>query len=325
MNEYQLRPWREGDDLQLMQLWPDAENVHASVFRAKLGEEPASHWQRTFVVEHHGVPVAAGTAYETSLHSCRLWAYVEVAPDHRRRGLGGMILAALREAAAQTPSGVSALRSKVVPGSSGAGFAQWAGLTSIQRTRMVRIEAGALPPRPLREDEAGRTTQAVEDLATGSLELTRVLWDFYRRVHDWDPPAEQSLGQVNRLFLSDEAEAYGAVVLREDVVRAEREERRAPIAAFAVSYRPLDADAPDREVADDEATEVLLGYDVDAQGASDALQQLIALLVHQYPIVIEVDDSMEALARIAEALVHRGTAGVEEETLVVAEEGPAAA
>lgn len=319
MSDYQLRPWQEGDDLQLMQLWPDAENVHASVFRAKLGEEPSHQWQRTVVVEHHGVPVAAGTAYETSLHSSRLWAYVEVAPDHRRRGLGGRILAALREAAAEAPSGVTALRSKVVPGSSGAGFAQWAGLSSIQRTRMVRIEAGALPPQPLHEDPSGRTTQAVEDLATGSLELTRVLWDFYRRVHAWDPPAEQTLGQVNRLFLSDEAEAYGAIVLRRDVVRAEREGRRAPISAFAVSYRPLDADAPDREVSDGEATEVLLGYDVEHQEAGEALQQLIALLVYQYPVVIEVDDSMEVLARIADALVHRGSAGVEEETLVVAE------
>ena len=34
----------------------------------------------------------------------------------------------------------------------GAAFAQWAGLGSIQRSRMVRVEPGALPPQPLRED-----------------------------------------------------------------------------------------------------------------------------------------------------------------------------
>ena len=82
-----LRPWRDGDDLELMQLWPDAENVQASVFRAKLGPDADQPWQRSVVVEHQGVPVAAGTVYETSLHSQRLWCYVEVAPDHRRAGL----------------------------------------------------------------------------------------------------------------------------------------------------------------------------------------------------------------------------------------------
>lgn len=319
MSEYTLRPWRDGDDLELMQLWPDAENVQASVFRAKLGPDADQPWQRSVVVEHQGVPVAAGTVYETSLHSQRLWCYVEVAPDHRRAGLAARILERLREHAETAPSGVTALRTKVVPGSPGAAFAQWAGLGSIQRSRMVRVEPGALPPQPLREDEAGRPTQAVEDLATGSLELTRALWDFYVRVHQWDPPAEQSLGRVNRLFLSDEAEAFGAVVLREDVLEAEREGRKAPIAAFAISYRSLDADAPGREVSDDEATEVLLGYDPDRAGVGEDLVQLIALLVNQYPIVIEVDDAMTTLVELIDALIQRGSASVEEETLVLAD------
>lgn len=319
MPEYTLRPWQDGDDLELMQLLPDAENVQASVFRAKLGPDSDQPWQRTVVAEDHGIPVAVGTVYETTLHDRRLWAYAEVAPDHRRRGLGTRILRRLREEAEHAPSGVRELRTKVVPGSAGSAFSQWAGLGSIQRTRMVRIEAGALPPQPLREDADGRAEQAVEDLATGSLELTRALWDFYVAVHQWDPPAEQSLGRVNRLFLSDEAEAFGAIVLREDVLQAQREGTKAPIAAFAVSYRPLDADAPGREIADDEATEVLLGYDVERPGVGEDLVQLIALLVNQYPIVIEVDDSMEILAELCDALIRRGAASVEEETLVVAD------
>lgn len=319
MAQYTFRPWQEGDDLELIQLWSDAENIQSSMFRATLAPDSDAPWRRTVVAEDHGVPVAAGTVYETSLHDRRLWAYVEVAPDHRRQGLGGQLLARLREAAASAPSGVRALRSKVVPGSSGSGFAQWAGLGSIQRSRMVAISAGAMPPQPLREDEAGRPLQAVEDLATGSLELTRALWDFYRRVHEWDPPAEQSLGAVNRMFLSDEAEAYGAIVLREDVLEAKKQGKKGPIAAFAVSYRPLDADAPGREIAEDEPTEVLLGYDPDAPRVREDLQQLVALLVAQYPIVIEVDDSMEALAELVDALIRRGSASVEEETLVVAD------
>lgn len=319
MSDYTIRAWQEGDDLQLMQIWPDADNIQASVFRAKLGPDSEQPWQRTFVAEHDGVPVAAGIVYETSLHSSRLWAYIEVAPDHRRFGLGRQLLDVLREAAQSAPSGVTSLRTKIVPETSGAGFSQWAGLGSIQRTRMVRVDAGALPQRALREDRDGNLDQAIEDLATGSIELTQAVWEFYRRVHEWDPPAEQSLGRVNRLFLSDEAEAYGAIVMRDGVIEAEKNGTKASISAFAVSYRSLDADAPGREVSDEEPTEVLLGYDVDRPRAGEDVEQLLALLVAQYPVVIEVDDSMSVLTELVEALLERGTAHVEEEALVVAD------
>ncbi|OAX67736.1 hypothetical protein A5N15_01195 [Rothia kristinae] len=88
----------------------------------------------------------------------------------------------------------------------------------------------------------------------------------YVRVHQWDPPAEQSLGRSTGCSSRMRPRPFGAVVLREDVLEAEREGRKAPIAAFAISYRSLDADAPGREVSDDEATEVLLGYDPDRTG-----------------------------------------------------------
>lgn len=317
--DYTFRPWQEGDDLQLMQVWPDADNIQASVFRAKLGPDTDAPWQRSVVAEHQGVPVAAGTVYETSLHVSRLWAYVEVAPDHRRAGLGRELLAQLRALAKESPSGVTALRTKIVESTPGAGFAQWAGLGSIQRTRMVRVEAGALAPQPLRVDGADRLDQAVEDLATGSLELTQAVWNFYRSVHTWDPPAEQSLGRVNRLFLSDEAEAFGAIVMRDGVIAAHHEGKTAPITAFAISYRSLDADAPGREIPEDEPTEVLLGYDVEAPRAGEDVEQLLALLVAQYPVVLQVDDSMTVLSDLVDALIQRGTAVVQEEALVLAD------
>lgn len=319
MSDYTLRPWQEGDELQLMQIWPDAETDHAAAFRTGLTVDGDQPWRRTIVAEHEGIPVAAATAYETSLHHQRLWAYVEVAPDHRRRGLGGHLLDQLRQAAEEAPSGIRRLRCKVEPGTSGAAFAQWAGMGSIQRSRMVRVEAGAIPTQPLRTGEDGEPNQAVEDLATGSLDLTQALWDYYVAVHQWDPPAEQSLGRVNRMFLSDEAEAFGAVVLRDDLEKARAEGRRAPIAAFAVSYKPLDPDEPGREISPEEPTEVLIGYDVTSEKAQEDLVQLISLLVNQYPIIIEVDDSMRVLAELVDALIQRGSASVEEETLVVAD------
>ena len=319
MSEYTVRPWQEGDELQLMQIWPDAESVHAAAFRTGLAPDADSPWRRSIVAEHEGIPVAAATVYETSLHDQRLWAYVEVAPDHRRRGLGRHLLEQLRKAAQSSPSGVRMLRSKVLRGSAGAEFAHGVGMESIQRSRMVRIEAGALPTQPLREAVEGTPDQAVEDLATGSIELTQALWDFYVAVHQWDPPAEQSLGRVNRLFLSDQAEAFGAIVLRDGLVQAHQEGRHAPIAAFAVSYKPLDPDQPEREVSPEEPTEVLIGYDVNQPKVREDLLQLISLLVNQYPIIIEVDDAMTALAEIVDGLIRHGTAEVEEQTVIFAD------
>ena len=49
--------------------------------------------------------------------------------------------------------------------------------------------------------------QAIEDLATGSVELTAALWDFYRRAYRVGCSAEVGLGTVNRYFLSDEVRA----------------------------------------------------------------------------------------------------------------------
>ena len=64
---------------------------------------------------------------------------------------------------------------------------------------------------------------------------------------------------------------------------------------------------------------MLLGYDPDRTGVGEDLVQLIALLVNQYPIVIEVDDAMTTLVELIDALIQRGSASVEEETLVLAD------
>lgn len=144
-NTYTLRPWREGDTLALLEYWHDAENRQVAAFRSSFGPDSDTRFSRTLVAEHQGVPVAAGTVYETDLHPNRLWSYIEVAPEHRRAGLGSLLLQALKDAAASSSRGVSAFRATVEPESTGLNFALARGFKAAQRSRMVRIEAGAVP------------------------------------------------------------------------------------------------------------------------------------------------------------------------------------
>ena len=148
-------------------------------------------------------------------------------------------------------------------------------------------------------------------MATGSVELTAALWEFYRRAHEWDVPAEVGLGTVNRYFLSDEVRAFGAVVLRDHIREAAAEGKKGPIVAFAVSYQPFETDPEAALVNENTATELLLGYDFDNEGAVEAIMQVLSLLSAKYPVLVEVDDSMEALVQVTDVLLRAGTASVE--------------
>jgi GNAT superfamily N-acetyltransferase len=313
-----IRPWREGDDLRLLEVWPDPETPQAAAFRAALKPDDDAPWSRTLVAEDSGVPIAAGTVYESPLHPRRLWAWVEVAPDRRGEGVGRALLERLRAEAASAPSGVRALRTKAAPGSAGERFALAAGLAPVQVSRVVRVEPGALPLQPLREHADGTPAQTVEDLATGSVELTRALWEFYRAVHAWDEPAELSVGRVNQLFLSDAAHAHGALVLRNGVGAGER----GRISAFAVSYRPVELDADPsaaRPDAADAPATVLLGWAPGDAEAGASLERLLALLVHERPVQFQVDGSMQPLTAVVENLLAAGVASVVETAVVLAE------
>lgn len=314
----EYRPWREDDDLRLLEVWPDAPSAPAQAFRARLGANDDAAFSRTLVATDDGVPVAAGVVYESPWHPQRLWCYVEVAPDRQREGIGHELVARLRAEAEQAPSGVSELRTRVTPGSTGEQFAQAEGLHPAMRSRVVRVAAGALPMPTLGQNADGTPAQTIEDLATGSVELTRAVWEFYRAVHEWDPVGEIGIGAVNQQLLSDKAGAFGAVVLRDGAADSGA---KAPIAAFAVSYRPFDPHNPDQEPAEFEAADVLLGY---VPGASDgeaetgqAVEKLLALLVNDYPVELEVDDSMTPLVAVVDNLLKAGVAHVVTETVTL--------
>ena len=290
MAQLTYRDWREDDDLALLEIWGDPETGQAGHFRAMLRPSAEQPWSRCIVAEDQGIAIAAGAVYETSLHPDRLWVYVEVARGHRGAGVASDLLARLRAEAEQAPSGVRKLRAKVEPETSGAAFARAAGLTQIQSSRVVQVSPGALPLPAL-----GETGPQLEEAATGSVELTRAVADFYNSVHVWDR-ADMTVGRAQQMLLSESAGAGGAVVLR-SAPKAEG----GTIQAFAVSYTHERTDAP---------ADVLLGYDtaLPAEEAEAAVRALLAMLVAQYPVQLEVDDSMTAVLAVLQPLLDSGLA-----------------
>lgn len=323
------REWRDGDDLALLEMWGGPETEQARQFRGTLAPSGNAPWRRCIVAEDVvdgvAIPVAAGVVHEASLHPERLWVYVEVSRDHRRSGIGSTLLAMLRHEAEQSPSGVSRLRTKVEPGTPGAAFAEAAGLAPIQRSRLVVVEPGALKLPVFGDGSEAAASEQVEDLATGSVELSDVVGRYYTAVHDWDSPGELSIATVQRLFLDDLSGAHGAIVLRAPKASAfgagVPASKKGRLQAFAVSYAqggPEDGHASKAG----EPSDVFLGHDpeLSVEDARAAVRDLLALIAYQYPVLLELDDSMTALRAVVEPLLESGKARqVGADTLIVSD------
>lgn len=333
------REWRDGDDLALLEIWGGPETEQARQFRGTLAPSGNAPWRRCIVAEDVvdgvAIPVAAGVVHEASLHPERLWAYIEVDRHHRRTGVGSTLLTMLRHEAAQSPSGVSRLRTKVEPDTPGAAFAEAAGLAPIQRSRLVVVEPGALKLPVFGDGSEAAASEQVEDLATGSVELSGVVGRYYTAVHGWDSPGELSIATVQRLFLDDLSGAHGAMVLRAPKASAFGQgvpaSRKGRLEAFAISYAEV-ASAGDHAAgpnaagegaaASGQPTDVFLGHEpeLSAEQAQAAVRDLLALIAFQHPVVLELDDSMEALRAVVEPLLATGKARVQgADTLVVSD------
>ena len=330
----EYREWRDGDDLALLEIWGGPETEQARQFRGTLAPSGNAPWRRCIVavdvVDGVAIPVAAGVVHEASLHPERLWAYIEVDRHHRRTGVGSTLLTMLRHEAAQSPSGVSRLRTKVEPGTPGAAFAEAAGLAPIQRSRLVVVEPGALKLPVFGDGSEAAASEQVEDLATGSVELSDVVGRYYTAVHGWDSPGELSIATVQRLFLDELSGAHGAIVLRAPKASAFGQgvpaSRKGRLEAFAISYAELaPAGGPaagEGAAASGQPTDVFLGHEpeLSAEEAQAAVRDLLALIAFQHPVVLELDDSMEALRAVVEPLLETGKARVQgAETLVVSD------
>lgn len=327
------REWREGDDLALLEMWGGPETVQAGQFRGTLAPSGNKPWRRCIVAEDVvdgvAIPIAAGVVHEASLHPERLWAYIEVDRHHRRTGVGSTLLTMLRHEAGQAPSGVSRLRSKVEPGTPGAAFAAAAGLVPIQRSRLVVVEPGALKLPVFGDGSEAAAAEQIEDLATGSVELSDVVGRYYSAVHGWDSPGDLSIGTVQRLFLDELSGAHGAIVLRAPKASAfgagVPASRKGRLEAFAISYAELTTAGDNTGGAQSpsgQPTDVFLGHDpkLSEDQAVAAVRDLLALIAFQHPVMLELDDAMTALRAVVEPLLEGGKARVQgAETLVVSD------
>lgn len=295
-----VRPWAEGDDLKLLEVWGDPESALHHADRALLRPSSNDPWSRCIVAEEKGVPVAAATIFRSSLHPDRLSFYAEVAPEYRRKGVAAQLLEILE---AELPNcGTQNLKARCAKHSAAQCFLKDNGFRKVQRSRQVTVQPGALN---LPDLEAAQWD--LEDLATGSVELTQLIVDFYNAVHDWDR-AEMTIGKAQQLLLAPEAGASGAVVLRE--VSAGDEGPR-PILAFAVSYTPERTEDP---------ADVLLGWnpELDEDQAGSVVRALLALVAARYPVTVEVDDSMGPLKQVTDELAENGHADADFEALIYA-------
>jgi GNAT superfamily N-acetyltransferase len=310
----EYREWRDGDDLALLEIWGDPETVQAGQFRGTLAPSGNAPWRRCIVAEDVmdgiGVPVGAGVVHEASLHPERLWAYIEVARDHRREGIGSTLLTMLRHEAEASPSGVSRLRCKLEPGTPGAAFAEAAGLAPIQRSRLVVVEPAALKLPVFGDGSESAASEQVEDLATGSVELSDVVGRYYTSVHGWDNPGKLGIPTVQRLFLDELSGAHGAIVLRAPKASAFGQgvpaSKKGRVQAFAISY----AEAGTEKGPSAEPSDVFIGHEPDlgADEARAAVRDLLALIAYQYPVLLELDESMTALRAVVEPLLEAGKA-----------------
>jgi GNAT superfamily N-acetyltransferase len=155
-------------------------------------------WRFTLVAEIDGEPVGSAVAFAPRWHAQRVWASVEVAAAHRRRGIGTALLEAVRE---RCRSDGRPLRGKVFAGSPAAAFAAAHDFKLIQRSRIFRLDQA---------DGAAGGRFVVEMPASPSA-AAAAFRDFYISSHDWDPPGEMSVGDINETHI---AEAVDLIVVR---------------------------------------------------------------------------------------------------------------
>ncbi|AOS63204.1 GNAT family N-acetyltransferase [Actinoalloteichus hymeniacidonis] len=195
-----LRPWTVDDAPALAGVIASGEqDVLWAQGRALLGpQRDGEHWRRTIVAEIDGTVVGMGALLSPRFHPRRLWVYVEVRPDQRRRGIGTAIFTALRELGAADGR---PLRAKVRPGGPSAGFAWALGLQRLLIDSEIRGLRADRFPRP---EGFGRA------VALDDPRLARAFRDFYVAAHPTDPPHPQ-VGEL--LSESHLSAAIGAVLV----------------------------------------------------------------------------------------------------------------
>lgn len=278
----QIRDWHNGDDLRLLELFGDPGNAQHHHDRAMLGPATQEPFGVGLVAVDDGIPVAAGAIRSQAIHPQRMWCYIETAPLQRQRGIGTELFRQLIE---RVPAD-TALKTRSVTGDQPT--ATWLtnrGFSPIQHSQRVIVAAGSFETTGIN----------VQQLATGSVELSKVVAQYYNATHDWDP-AELTLTQAQQLLLAPHTGAEQAFVTREDNA----------ITAFAIAYP-----GPVPNVVD-----LFIGYDPNHSDPTEHVTMLLAVAGEQRSLAIEIDNSTSVINTLMASAVESDRAIIEHESTI---------
>lgn len=279
----QIRDWQDGDDLRLLELFGDPGNAQHHHDRAMLGPATQEPFGVGLVAVDDGIPVAAGAIRAQAIHPQRMWCYIETAPLQRQRGIGTELFRQLVERAPTD----TALKTRSVTGDQPT--ATWLtnrGFSPIQHSQRMIVAAGSFE---------NSTEIGVEQLATGSVELSKVVAEYYNATHTWDP-AELTLTQAQQLLLAPQTGAEQAFVTRQDKA----------ITAFAIAYP-----GPVPNVVD-----LFVGYDPNHADPSAHVATLLGVTGQERSLAIEIDNSTPVLNTLIASAVESDRAIIEHESTI---------
>src|SRR5690625_1325083 len=277
-----IRDWRDGDDLRLLELFGDPANAQHHYDRAILGPSTQEPFGVGLVAVDDGISVAAGAIRTQALHPQRLWCFIETAPLQRQRGIATELFNRLLEHLPEQ----TALKTRSVTGD--ADTAAWLahrGFSPIQHSQRVILAANSYEP----------TDIGVQEIATGSVELSKVVAEYYNATHDWDP-SQLSLTQAQKLLLAPQTGAEQAFVTRQD-----RE-----ITGFLIAYP-----GPVPNVVD-----IVVGYDPSYPDPTAHVQALLATAGEYRSVAIEIDNSTTVINQLVDKAIESDTAIVEHESTI---------
>lgn len=284
----EFRDWHDGDDLRLLELFSDPHNAQHHHDRAMLGPSTQKPFGVGLVAVDDEIPVAAGALRAQAIHPQRMWCYIETAPLQRQRGIATALLNQLLERAPEN------IEMKTRSASTDLTTASWLanqGFSPIQHTQRVIVASKSFESRDFE----------VQQLATGSVELSKVVAEYYNASHDWDP-SHLTLTQSQQLLLAPQTGAQQAFITREDT----------GITAFAIAYP-----GPVPNVVD-----LFIGHDPNHPDPTDHIRALLSTAGEERSLAIEIDNSTTVLNSLIETAVESDTAIVEHESTIWATDVP---
>lgn len=277
-----IREWQDGDDLRLLEIFGDPGTAQHHHDRTMLGPSTQDPFGVGLVAVDDGIPVAAGAIRSQAIHPQRMWCFIETAPLQRQRGIATDLF---RKLAARAPEH-TAFKARSVTGD--AASEQWLkgqGFHEIQHVQRIVVAAGSYEPAEIE----------VQQLATGSVELSQLAAQYYNASHAWDP-SELTLTQAQQLLLAPRTGAQQAFVTRQD----------GRIVAFAVAYP-----GPIPNVVD-----LFVGHDPQHPDPSEHVKTLLAVTGEQRSLAVEIDNATTVLNSVIEHAVAADTALIEHESTI---------